>query len=525
MPIPYSTHPIQITNSLSFAHTVWLLGAILPLWWVYLEVKQQKFHRSKTFWVFLTIFVFFGAYIGARLFHYGGPWGRGWVEWAGFFDLSRGGAVFYGGLFGVMIAAYAYLKIRREEESAKIFDFIAPALALTLFSTRLFNCFFVGDDFGTASNLPWAIEYLEGGHVYLLRQTIHPVQIYLSLGNLLIFIALLEIRFRKKWNGQVFTGYLILYGMMRFLIEFFRDTTESKASALTMLTYSQMISIILIIGGMGYLLSRRRKNLHKRVSNEEKEKSPSSLNKATRIPLKVAIAVGILTIGFNLFGLTTPAQAQLGWTQQSIPELGNIQDIKCVSTTECLAGGGPGSGFTEDIARTTDAGVTWSSVDAVSNAFFNQVFEISLPDDFATQGVAYARSLLITLSKTEDFGVTWTSTESFGQPADALDFLNKDTGFVIDNLGRVFKTTTGGTGVTPWTQVGQLCPALGFCTATDVDFVNVNEGWAVGFDSTAVSPAAVIHRTQDGGVTWTQTVLPITISTSVAVQNPNAGQS
>lgn len=255
--IPFRHHFIQITENYYFSHLIWIFGAIIPLWWVYMDVKSQGFKRSKAFWIGLAIAIWLGVYIGARVFHYGGPWGRGWFEWIGIQDLRSGGAVFYGGMFGIFIAAYLFLKIKKEQSIPKIFDFFAPAVALTSFSTRLLDCFFVGDDFGISSTLPWAIKY-DGPIVYLLNQPIHPVQIYLALGNLIIFILLLEVRLWKKWHGQVFVAYVTLYAIMRFALEFFRDTTESKASALTMLTYSQMISIVIFAIGIIYLFYKRR---------------------------------------------------------------------------------------------------------------------------------------------------------------------------------------------------------------------------------------------------------------------------
>jgi phosphatidylglycerol:prolipoprotein diacylglycerol transferase len=257
--IPYMIHQIPVTENYSFSHFIWIFGAIIPLSWVYADIRANGFKRSYGYWISLAIVIWLGVYIGARVFHFGGPWGRGWFQWLGIHDLRGGGAVFYGGLIGIFLSSYVFLKAKKEKSIAKIFDFIAPAVALTSFTTRLLDCFFVGDDFGTMSTLPWAIQYLEGPHIYLLNQTVHPTQIYLALGNLLIFVLLLEIRMWKKWDGQVFVAYATLYAIMRFVLEFFRDTTESKASALTMLTYSQTISIAIFVIAVTYLFYKLRR--------------------------------------------------------------------------------------------------------------------------------------------------------------------------------------------------------------------------------------------------------------------------
>lgn len=262
--LPYKHHlnscnGTSCCGGLVCGHLMWTFGAIIPLTWVYLDVKARQIKKPFWFWSLFAVMVLLGTYFGARTFHYVGPWGSGWFEVNGFWNLKSGGAVFYGGLFGIFAASFFYLKILKEKAIAMFFDIIAPSIAFTSFFTRLLDCFFIGDDFGIASTLPWSIFYSEGPYRYLLFQSLHPVQIYLALGNLLLLLILLEVRRVQKWHGQVFVAYATIYPIMRFALEFFRDTNESKASALTMLTYSQMISLGLLITVLGYLLFKHRR--------------------------------------------------------------------------------------------------------------------------------------------------------------------------------------------------------------------------------------------------------------------------
>ncbi|MDP3733987.1 MAG: prolipoprotein diacylglyceryl transferase [Nanoarchaeota archaeon] len=260
MAIPYFRH--EIITLFSQQISPYLLGVtaalILPLWWIY---KMTKIHRLNPLrMIGLTFVIIIGAFWGGRVFHYFGPWGAGWFQYQGIFDLSQGGHVFYGGLIGATIAGYVYLKLQNEN-AGTIADLVAPAIPLGQFLSRLVSCFFMGDDFGTPSNLPWAIQFLGPGYQYLIGTTIHPVQIYLSLGNLLVFTILLELRNYKQWEGQIFASYILLHGMMRFFLEFFRDTTESTATLIFgfTLTYSQLISLILVLVSLLFILKKTQK--------------------------------------------------------------------------------------------------------------------------------------------------------------------------------------------------------------------------------------------------------------------------
>jgi phosphatidylglycerol---prolipoprotein diacylglyceryl transferase len=64
--------------------------------------------------------------------------------------LSRGGLVWYGGLFGGVIAYYLQLRARKLP-MALMFDATAPALALAYAVGRL-GCFLVGDDYGVPTD-------------------------------------------------------------------------------------------------------------------------------------------------------------------------------------------------------------------------------------------------------------------------------------------------------------------------------------------------------------------------------------
>ena len=85
---------------------------------------------------------------------------------------------------------------------------------------------------------------------------VHPTEIYLSLLNMLTFVALyFAISRRKRFDGQVFAWLLILKGVFRSFVEIWRD--DERGVLFGWLSTSQIISLPLIAFGIYLLVSHR----------------------------------------------------------------------------------------------------------------------------------------------------------------------------------------------------------------------------------------------------------------------------
>ena len=87
---------------------------------------------------------------------------------------------------------------------------------------------------------------------------LHPTQIYEAVASLMIFVVLWQALKRKRYDGQVFILYLVLYSITRFSIEFLRGDPERGFVFGGVLSTSQLISIFLIIFA-AVLFSRLKK--------------------------------------------------------------------------------------------------------------------------------------------------------------------------------------------------------------------------------------------------------------------------
>jgi phosphatidylglycerol:prolipoprotein diacylglycerol transferase len=165
-----------------------------------------------------------------------------------FLKFWHSGLAYYGGFLLAAPIGFWYLR-RKQLGVLRVADLVTPFIALGLFFGRL-GCFLAGCCYGKACTLPWAVTFPGG------LGDVHPTQLYESLGALGISAVLyLVVRPRKRAHGQVLAAFLVLYGVLRFLLELLRD---DERGALLGLSTSQWIGIPLVVGGV--LLWRRRRS-------------------------------------------------------------------------------------------------------------------------------------------------------------------------------------------------------------------------------------------------------------------------
>jgi len=82
-----------------------------------------------------------------------------------------------------------------------------------------------------------------------LNEALEPTQLFESAVELANFFILIWMLKRKKFDGQVFAAYLILYGVARYFLEFIRDDPGRGSVFGGLMTSTQLISICLVITG------------------------------------------------------------------------------------------------------------------------------------------------------------------------------------------------------------------------------------------------------------------------------------
>ena len=235
----------------------WLLSAVL----IFLFLRRNKIIKEIGLsndevndMVFLYG-LFFGAMIGGRI---------GYMVFYGtdqlindpfsIFYIWQGGLSFHGGLLGVVISLIVFCK-RKGIEFLRLMDGVALAMPIGLGLVRIGN-FLNGELFGKPTNGDWGFIF-PTDPFGLLR---HPSQLYESFGEgLVLFLILLLISQRNSVKGIVCSSFLIFYGSIRFIIEFFRQPDSHMGYiAFDSISMGQLLCIPMIFIGFLMLLYSRK---------------------------------------------------------------------------------------------------------------------------------------------------------------------------------------------------------------------------------------------------------------------------
>jgi phosphatidylglycerol:prolipoprotein diacylglycerol transferase len=194
----------------------------------------------------LGLYIIVAGLLGARIAYVAQNWQYYSANISAVFKIWEGGLVFYGGFIAGTIAALIYLRAHREINLWVFGDIIAPALALAHFFGRI-GCFFAGCCYGSACHLPWAVKFTNAQSLAPLNVALHPVQLYESAGNLLIFIFLDWYNRHRHKTGFALGAYLVLYALLRFHMEFLRS--DDRGGVWFGLSPSQLVALFSLVAG------------------------------------------------------------------------------------------------------------------------------------------------------------------------------------------------------------------------------------------------------------------------------------
>ena len=147
----------------------------------------------------------------------------------------RSAGVFYGGLIAAILVN-VWMVWRRGLPGWKLADISAPAIALAQSVGRI-GCFSAGCCYGRVTDLPWAVTFTdpEANNItgVPLGIPLHPSQLYMSVADLALFGVLVLISRRKRYDGQVFLWYILLYSVVRAALEFTRGDPRGQIDGIS----------------------------------------------------------------------------------------------------------------------------------------------------------------------------------------------------------------------------------------------------------------------------------------------------
>ncbi|HWQ80514.1 MAG TPA: prolipoprotein diacylglyceryl transferase [Anaerovoracaceae bacterium] len=200
---------------------------------------------------FILITVPMGV-IGARLYYVLFNWDFYAGDIYKIINIRNGGLAIHGGLILGFLTAVLLCRLWNIRP-LNLLDLTVPAIALAQSIGRWGN-YFNQEAHGGPTDLPWAINV--GG------QMVHPTFLYESIWCFLLFLFLLFVDSNRKFEGQTFLLYGMLYSFERFFVEWLR--TDSLM--LGPLKQAQVLSAgVFVIFLIAYINLRRKSKYRNRI--------------------------------------------------------------------------------------------------------------------------------------------------------------------------------------------------------------------------------------------------------------------
>lgn len=221
------------------------LLAFVIAWWLLPRIQQYRsLELSKEVWGDILSWAVGGVIVGGRL---------GYVLFyrptyfaahpLDILALWQGGMSSHGGFIGVAVALAVVLRKHRLPWR-DIADLITVPVAIGLALGRIGN--FINQElYGVVTDLPWGISIpgVEG-----LR---HPTQLYAVAKDLFIaVVCMLHLR-HSQCVGRTMAIFLLLYGLLRFSLEFLREQQDSLVFIGSLvLSRGQILTLPLMLAGL-----------------------------------------------------------------------------------------------------------------------------------------------------------------------------------------------------------------------------------------------------------------------------------
>lgn len=220
--------------------------------------KAYTWKMSLDHMVDVLLYGIIGAVVGARLYYVIFQWDHYKNNLGEIFKIWEGGLAIYGGIIGGILVAFLVCK-KTGLNFIKLLDLIGMSLLIGQGIGRWGN-FTNQEAFGTNTTLPWGmtsdkvVDYINSNQAEFAKNgfemnpdlPVHPTFLYESLWCLLGFVILYIVCQKfYKFEGQLFLGYGIIYGIERTIVEGLR--TDSLYIGNTTLRASQLLSLAIVV--------------------------------------------------------------------------------------------------------------------------------------------------------------------------------------------------------------------------------------------------------------------------------------
>lgn len=237
-----------------------LLTYILATYRIKSENYEYKTEDVQDFFIWAIVGLILGARLGYVLFYNFTYYMNHPLEIILPFEFAHGmryvgisGMSYHGGAIGVFLASIIFCH-KRQIHFWRFADLLCPTIPLGYTFGRIGN-FINGELYGKITSMPWGM-YFPLDFTHRLR---HPSQLYEAFfEGIVLFIILWSIRKKGYFEGFLLALYLIGYGLIRFIIEFFREPDTQIGLIWGILSMGQILCILMVLTGVCIYMIRRR---------------------------------------------------------------------------------------------------------------------------------------------------------------------------------------------------------------------------------------------------------------------------
>ena len=223
-----------------------ITGVVLAYLFFYIHRNDLNLNLDKISEFFLYCFA--GVFLGGKLFYFLERPGYFLQNPGDFFSKFGQGFVFYGS-FLVTIPLVIYWFRKEKISVARGFDYTAIGGAFVHGFGKI-GCFMAGCCHGkVCEKAQWWNVTFTNPHTVAepINTPMYPTQLWdaaIILGMVAFFFWYFP---RKKFNGELFILYSLIYGVGRFFTEFYRGDDSRGFVFGNLMTHSQFIALIIIL--------------------------------------------------------------------------------------------------------------------------------------------------------------------------------------------------------------------------------------------------------------------------------------
>ena len=251
-----------------------IIGGLMLAQW-----QARRTGQNPEMYLDLAMIAVVRSIIGARVYYVVFAWDMYKDDLLSIFNIRNGGLAIYGGVLTAIATVFVFAKVRKQP-----FGLLTDTAGLGLILGQVvgrWGNFFNREAFGgytdnlLAMQLPvsavrrsdisadLAAHIMNVGGIDYIQ--VHPTFLYESLWNLCVLLFLIWYSPKKKFHGEVFCLYLLLYGIGRFWIEGLR--TDQLIFFGTGLAVSQMLAVAMVVVSLGIILVGRK---HRKAETQAK---------------------------------------------------------------------------------------------------------------------------------------------------------------------------------------------------------------------------------------------------------------